>query len=173
MGKSLSVDRVMTGCQRAVSDGTRNEKGIREMENFERAIHDEVIAHGGTELAKSMGVNRTRLLDCANPNREEHRMNLQMFGQVLAHVPEDGRRRILRSLLVEFGYDLVARAEPRQEVPMKALVNMLAEVGDVTRELHDALADGRISQHEKAQLSRSIGEIRSAVEVLEHSVKVA
>ncbi|WP_370601158.1 phage regulatory CII family protein [Pseudomonas nitroreducens] len=143
------------------------------MENFEKAIHDEVIAHGGTDLAKSMGVNRTRLLDCANPNREEHRMNLQMFGLVLAHVPEEGRRRILRALLGEYGYDLVARAVPVAEAPLQALVGLLAEVGDVTRELHDALEDGRITQFEKATLNRSISEVRSAVEVLEQSVKVA
>ncbi|TWC11417.1 hypothetical protein FBY06_1446 [Pseudomonas sp. SJZ085] len=52
------------------------------MEEFERTLHREVKAGGGTALAKRMGVNETRLLDCANPNREAHRMNLEMFGQI-------------------------------------------------------------------------------------------
>jgi len=143
------------------------------MENFERAIHDEVIAHGGTELAKSMGVNRTRLLDCANPNREEHRMNLQMFTQVLVHLPEESRRHVLSALLAEFGYGLVSKARPVASSPMDALLDLLAETADVTRGLHDAIADGRICGSEKQSLSRHIREVSASLEVLDASVKAA
>jgi len=143
------------------------------MENFERAIHNEVIAHGGTELAKSMGVNRTRLLDCANPNREEHRMNLQMFGQILAHVPEDGRRRILGALLEEFGYGLVERVAPQATALQTAVLHMHDEIADVTKSVIDALADGHVSQIEKQQIKRAIGEASAALDVLHESVKAA
>lgn len=143
------------------------------MENFERAIHNEVIAHGGTELAKSMGVNRTRLLDCANPNREEHRMNLQMFGQILAHVPEDGRRRILSALLEEFGYGLAERLAPQATALQAAVLHMHDEIADVTKSVIDALADGHVSQIEKQQIKRAIGEASASLEVLRESVKAA
>lgn len=143
------------------------------MENFERAIHNEVIAHGGTELAKSMGVNRTRLLDCANPNREEHRMNLQMFGQILAHVPEDGRRRILGALLEEFGYGLVEKVAPKATALQAAVLHMHDEIADVTKSVIDALADGHVSQIEKQQIKRAIGEASAALDVLHESVKAA
>ncbi len=143
------------------------------MENFERAIHDEVIAHGGTELAKSMGVNRTRLLDCANPNREEHRMNLQMFSQVLVHLPEESRRRVLSALLEEFGYGLVSRGVSVAETPMRALMELVTESADVTRAVHDAVADGRITSQEKFAIRREISEVRHSLDVLEDSVKAA
>ncbi|MDP2244039.1 phage regulatory CII family protein [Pseudomonas sp.] len=143
------------------------------METFERAIHDEVIAQGGTELAKRMGVNRTRLLDCANPNREEHRMNLQMFTQVLVHLPDESRRHILSVLLAEFGYGLVTKARPVTAGPLHALLDLLAETADVTRGLHDALADGRICGAEKLALARHIREVGASLEVLDASVKSA
>lgn len=143
------------------------------MEVFERALHDEVIAEGGTDLAKRMGVNRTRLLDCANPNREEHRMNLQMFGQVLAHVSEEGRQRVLQALVGEFGFELVAKEQPKARDLSAAMLHVTKEFADVARSVSDAMDDGRISQHERAQIAREINEARHSLDVMAASVKVA
>lgn len=143
------------------------------MEFFERALHDEVIAEGGTDLAKRMGVNRTRLLDCANPNREEHRMNLQMFGQILAHVSEEGRQRVLQALVGEFGFELVAKEQPKAEQLTSAVLHMHSEVADVTRAVAAALEDGHVSQTEKALIKREIAEAQQSLNVLIESVKVA
>lgn len=143
------------------------------MEVFERALHDEVIAEGGTDLAKRMGVNRTRLLDCANPNREEHRMNLQMFGQILAHVSEEGRQRVLQALVGEFGFELVAKEQPKAEQLTSAVLRMHSEVADVTRAVTAALEDGHVSQTEKALIKREIAEAQQSLDVLIESVKAA
>ncbi len=144
------------------------------MEDFEWTLHREVKGEGGTALAKRMGVNETRLLDCANPNRENHRMSLELFGQVLTHLPDDSRRRVLRALLAQFNYDLVVRPEAAQANPLQALLDLVAESADVTRSMHDALADGRITSSEKFTIRREIGEVRHALDVLEQSVgKVA
>lgn len=143
------------------------------MEEFERTLHQEVKAGGGTALAKRMGVNETRLLDCANPNRESHRMNLEMFGQVLTHLPEDSRRRVLSALLSEFGYGLTARAVAAPETPMKALMDLVTESADVTRAVHDAVADGRITSQEKFAIRREISEVRHSLDALEDSVRAA
>lgn len=143
------------------------------MENFERALHDEVIAEGGTELARRIGVNRTRLLDCANPNREAHKMNLELFGQTLTHMSEESRRRVLAALLSEFGYGLVSKAAAVPETPMKALMELVTESADVTRAVHDAVTDGRITSQEKFTIRREISEVRSSLDALEEAVRVA
>ncbi|MFE1815596.1 phage regulatory CII family protein [Metapseudomonas otitidis] len=143
------------------------------MEYFEKTLHDEVIAEGGTDLAKRMGVNRTRLLDCANPNREEHRMNMQMFGQILAHLSAEARKRVLSALVGEYGYDVVCREAPPAQNLQAAVLHMHAEIADVTKAVTDALADGHVSQIEKQQIKRHIGEASAALEVLRESVKVA
>jgi hypothetical protein len=143
------------------------------MEHFERTLHREVKADGGSALAKRMGVNETRLLDCANPNREAHRMNLEMFGQVLTHLSEESRAIVLASLLDEFGYSLV-----KQEVAeVKALPAALAFVGkefaDLTLAVHNALEDGHVTQIEKASISKEIAHIRREIDSIEASVRAA
>ncbi|MNZ30161.1 Phage regulatory protein CII (CP76) [compost metagenome] len=143
------------------------------MERFERAIHDEVIAEGGTELARRMGVNRTRLLDCANPNREAHRMNIELLGQVLAHVSLDGRRRILAALVEEFGFQLVEKDKPQILTINNALLRLHADLGDVARLAVDAQADGHVCGTEKAQLLREADEVVESLAVFKESVRKA
>lgn len=143
------------------------------MEQFERALHREVKAEGGTALAKRMGVNETRLLDCANPNRENHRMSLEMFGQVLTHLPEPGRLSVLSALADEFECDVVPRARPQPKALLLALAQLAAESGDVKRLIVDFMEDGHVSQHEKAQGDKAIQEAIDALLVLRESLKVA
>ncbi len=143
------------------------------MEHFERTLHREVKADGGTALAKRMGVNETRLLDCANPNREAHRMNLEMFGQVLTHLSEDGRYRVLAALADEFECDVVSRKRPAAKPLLSALASLAAESGDVSRLIFDATADSHLSQHEKAQGDKAIQEAIDALLVLRESLKAA
>ena len=143
------------------------------MEHFERTLHREVKADGGTALAKRMGVNETRLLDCANPNREAHRMNLEMFGQVLTHLSEDGRYRVLAALADEFECDVVPRKRPAAKPLLSALASFAAESGDVNRLIFDAAADGHLSQHEKAQGDKAIQEAIDSLLVARESLKAA
>lgn len=143
------------------------------MEEFERTLHREVKAGGGTALAKRIGVNETRLLDCANPNREAHRMNLEMFGQVLTHLPESGRLSVLNALAGEFDCDVVPRKRPRAKPLIHALAHLAAESGDVTRLIFDAMADHHISQHEKAQCEKEIQDAINALHVLRESLRAA
>jgi hypothetical protein len=143
------------------------------MEHFERTLHREVKADGGTALAKRMGVNETRLLDCANPNREAHRMNLEMFGQVLTHLCVDGRLRVLAALADGFECDVVSRKRPAAMPLLSALASLAAESGDVSRLIFDAAADNHLSQHEKAQGDKAIQEAIDALQVLRESLKVA
>lgn len=143
------------------------------MEEFERTLHREVKAGGGTALAKRMGVNETRLLDCANPNREAHRMNLEMFGQVLAHLSDDGRKNVLSALAAEFGYDVVSKVMPAPQALTYSLINVGKEVADLTIAVHEALGDNHVNQFEKAQIRVEIDHVRKSLDVMDSSVRAA
>lgn len=143
------------------------------MEEFERTLHREVKAGGGTALAKRMGVNETTLLDCANPNRASHKMNIQMFGMVLTHLAADGRMSVLGALADQFECDVIPRKRPEPRPLLVALASVSAECGDAARFIVDALADNHISQHEKAQGDRTIQEAIDALLSLRESLKAA
>lgn len=143
------------------------------MEDFEWTLHRAVKAENGSALAKRMGVNESRLLDCANPNRENHRMSLELFGQVLTHLPEESRRLVLGSLLNEFGYALVDKPAVQAKDLTAALLHMSAEVADVTRSVTDALEDGHVSQHEKQLIKRELIGARDSLATLEAAIKAA
>jgi hypothetical protein len=143
------------------------------MEDFEWTLHRAVKAENGSALAKRMGVNESRLLDCANPNRENHRMSLELFGQVLTHLPEEGRRLVLGALLNEFGYALVEKEAVKAKDLTSALLQMSAEVADVTRSVTDALGDGHVSQHEKQLIKRELIGARDSLATLEAAIKAA
>lgn len=143
------------------------------MEDFEWTLHRAVKAENGSALAKRMGVNESRLLDCANPNRENHRMSLELFGQVLTHLPEEARRLVLGALLNEFGYALVEKEAVKAKDLTTALLQMSAEVADVTRSVTDALEDGHVSQHEKQLIKRELLGARDSLATLEAAIKAA
>lgn len=140
------------------------------MDDFLKAIHDAVIDAGAKDLARKMGCSHVALLQRANPNNPDHRMNVEQLFQVLVH---SGDMRPLQALAAEFGFDLT----PKQQQPRKHLVTALldasAEFADVTRATHDALVDGRVSAFEKDRIRKEIGEVRNTLDVLEQSVKVA
>ncbi|MBD1589753.1 Rha family transcriptional regulator [Pseudomonas sp. C2L12B] len=143
------------------------------MEDFERTLHREVKAGGGTALAKRMGVNETTLLDCANPNRASHKMNIQMFGMVLTHLSEESRQIVLASLLAEFGYALISRNSPAARELSASMANFGKEAAELTVSVHEALEDNHVNQIERAAICREIHHVRRELDAMEASVKVA
>lgn len=143
------------------------------MEEFERALHRAVKAEGGTALAKRMGVNETRLLDCANPNRDSHRMSVEMFGQILTHLPEEARELVLNALAGEFGLAVVKKEQPKPVGLTASLLTVAKEVSDLTIAVHTALQDGHVSQIEKAVIRKELAHVRSSLDEMEASVSAA
>jgi hypothetical protein len=140
------------------------------MEEVHRAIHETVLEAGPKTLAHLMGMSHTALLNRSNPNDDTHRLTIEQFLQVLVHSND---MRALKALAAEFGYDLVPREQVRSQNLTGALLQMSAEVADVTRAVADALADGRVSQTEKQAIKRELLGARESLDVLEASVKVA
>lgn len=140
------------------------------MEQVHRAIHEAVLEAGPKQLAHLMGMSHTALLNRSNPNDDSHRLNLEQFLQILVHSKNVEPLEHLASTL---GYALVPQARPASKNLIEALVHLAAEYGDVSRLVHDALADGRISPFEKANIQKEIGHVRQSLLVLEESVKAA
>lgn len=140
------------------------------MEEVHRAIHEALLEACPKKIAHKMGTSHTSLLNRANPNDDTHRLNVEQFLQILVHTED---MRPLRALAAAFGFDLVAKEKPDSKQLVTALMDMAAEAADVTRAVHDAIADGHVSSFERASIHKEIGEVRRAMDVLEESVKVA
>lgn len=140
------------------------------MEDIHRAIHETVLSAGPKELAHKMGMSHTTLLNRANPNDDTHRLNVEQLLQVMLH---SGDSRVLAALANEFGYDLVAKEAATPTDLNSALLQLHADLADVTRLAFDAQADKHISSSEKSALLRESDEVIQSLEVFKQSVKAA
>jgi len=140
------------------------------MEEVHRAIHETVLDAGPKQLAHAMGMSHTSLLNRCNPNDDTHRLNVEQLLQIMLHSQD---KRILAALAHEFGFELVAKEPVKSTALQSAVLHMHDEIADVTKAVVEALEDGHVSQHEKQQIKRAIGEASASLEVLRESVKAA
>jgi hypothetical protein len=140
------------------------------MEDFLRAAQSAVLDHEAKSLAAKMGVPHVSLLQRANPDNDAHHLTIEHLFGILLHT---GDMRPLEALADAFGFELVAKEQPKAEQLTTAVLHMHAEVADVTRAVTAALEDGHVSQTEKALIKREIGEAQKSLNVLIESVKAA
>lgn len=140
------------------------------MEEVHRAIHDTVLDAGPKTLAHQMGMSHTSLLNRSNPNDDTHRLNIEQFLQILV-LSNDVRA--LKVLAAEFGYELLPKQPARPQNLTSALVNMNAEVADVTRAVADAAGDGPLNSIERATILREADQAIDSLHSLKASVKNA
>lgn len=140
------------------------------MEDFLRACQAAVLENEAKTLAGKMGLAHVSLLQRANPDNDAHKLTINQLFQILLHT---GDHRPLAALAAEFGFDLMAREKPAAVALTSAAMSMSAEVADVQRAVHDALADGHVSQVEKQILQREITGARASLDVLAESVRAA
>ncbi|MCY1378551.1 hypothetical protein D9M69_661960 [compost metagenome] len=117
-----------------------------------------------------MGMSHTSLLNRCNPNDDTHRLNFEQFLQILVHSNDV---RALRAIAAELGYEVVERKPARQQNLTGALVNMNAEVADVTRTVADAVADLHLNSIERAAILREADQAIDSLHALKASVKAA
>ena len=140
------------------------------MEEIHRAIHETVLDAGPKQLAHLMGMSHTNLLNRSNPNDDTHRLNVEQLLQIMLHSQDN---RILAAMAQEFGFELVAKQPVKSTGLQAAVLHMHDEIADVTKAVGEALEDGHVSQHEKQQIKRAIGEASASLDVLRESVKAA
>lgn len=140
------------------------------MEDFLRATQSAVLDHEAKTLAAKMGVPHVSLLQRANPDNDAHHLTIEHLFGILLHT---GDMRPLEALADAFGFELVAKEQPKAEQLTTAVLHMHSEVADVTRAVTAALEDGHVSQTEKALIKREIAEAQQSLDVLIESVKAA
>jgi len=77
------------------------------------------------------------------------------------------------TLAGEFGFELVAKTEPKPQALTKSLINVAKEVADLTIAVHEALDDNHVSTFEKNLIRQEINHVRQSLDVMDASVKAA
>ncbi|OOE15145.1 Rha family transcriptional regulator [Stutzerimonas degradans] len=140
------------------------------MEDFLRATQSAVLDHEAKTLAAKMGVPHVSLLQRANPDNDAHHLTIEHLFGILLHT---GDMRPLEALADSFGFELAAKEPAKARDLSAAMLHVTKEFADVARSVSDAMDDGRVSQHERAQIAREINEARHSLDVMAASVKVA
>lgn len=127
---------------------------------------------GAGSLAARLKMNPGVLNSKVNPNTTTHHLTLLEAQRIMGLT---GDHRILRAMNEELGY---LPPIPRIEVPagdtalLETYTKMMSELGDVSREFHQALADGKgISRAELAGIRTQMLEMFAAGEELLNRVE--
>ncbi len=136
------------------------------MDQLDQSIHDIVHRSELTakQIADRLGMSHQTLINKANPNAEFHRMTVREAFSIQLLT---GNHALVKAMQLELDVHV------RQEQPASILecaLNSAKEHGDVVGAVHAALADGRLTQREKADVFREIDEAVQALLILRESV---
>lgn len=139
------------------------------MNQIELAVHQTAHeAQGGLMgMARDIGIGEQVLRNKVNPYQDTHKLGLY---EAVAMMRRDGDLRILDAMEAEFGRVFVRKVDGS---PRSLVLEMLAadaEHSDVTRKVVDAMADGRLTVFEAADIRKEIGEARAELDLLEQAI---
>ena len=142
------------------------------MDQLDIAIHQ--TAHGtqgGLDtLARKMGLGAQVLRNKVCPTTESHKLTLR---EALVIMEITGDDRILEVMAEQRGYTLERKALPDATSIVSAVLTADAEHGDVSREIMAAIADGKLTEAERATISKQIHDAHQALDVLNSTVQHA
>lgn len=139
------------------------------MDQLDIAIHQTAHdAPGGLEaLARKIGLGAQVLRNKVCPTTDTHKLSLREAVAMMDATDDD---RILAVLAGMRGYMLERQALPDAQSIVAAVLSADAEHGDVSREIQAALADGKLTEQEKAAISQQIHEAHQALDALNSTV---
>ncbi|EJM71645.1 Phage regulatory protein CII (CP76) [Pseudomonas sp. GM49] len=140
------------------------------MDEFLRACQSAVLDNEAKVLAGQMGVPHVSLLQRANPDNDAHHLTIEHLFGILLHTDD---MRPLAALADQFGFDLVKKEAPAPKTLTASMMHVGKEIADLTIAVHSALDDGHVNQIEKQAIRKEIEHVRSELDVMEASVKVA
>lgn len=140
------------------------------MEGFLRACQSAVLDNEAKALAAKMGVPHVSLLQRANPDNDAHHLTIEHLFGILLHT---GDMRPLAALANGFGFDLKPNSPPKAQALTSSLVSVGKEVAELTIAVHAALEDNHVNSFEKSFIRQEINHVRTSLNVMEASVKVA
>lgn len=139
------------------------------MDQLDIAVHQTAHdAPGGLPaLARRMGVHEQSFRNKVCPTTESHKLNLR---EALAMMDITNDDRILEVLAEMRGYTLERYVLPDAASIVSAVLSSDAEHGDVSREIMSALADGKLTEPERAAIAQQIHDAHAALDVLKSTV---
>ncbi len=137
---------------------------MNHLDAFHQTVH---AAPGGCEsLAPRMGMSATILRNKANPNSTTNKPTLDDADRLMALT---GDFAVLHALAQNHGF-VCTRVDEQPAGDMavlEATTDIWAKLGDLGSEVHRALADGRIEQHEvKSVEAATFATFRSMMQLL-------
>lgn len=131
---------------------------------FDTAHHYPGGAHA---LGVLVGIGGKVLANKCNPHSDTHHLTLAEALRIMALT---GDHQILRAMCHELGYlNPIPRLDSTtvaDDALLDLLASVFAEAGDVARSLQQALADGRITPKEYADIEQQSIEAQSALATL-------
>jgi hypothetical protein len=139
------------------------------MDQLDIAVHQ--TAHEGPgglpALARRIGVREQVLRNKVCPTTEGFHLNLR---EAVAMMDANDDDRILKILAEMRGYTLQRKRLPDAASIVSAVLSADAEHGDVSRTIQSALADGKLTDKERAAVINQINEAQTALDVLKSTV---
>lgn len=139
------------------------------MDQLDIAIHQTAHdAQGGlSALARAIGVGEQVLRNKVCPTSDTHKLSLREAVAIMDATDDD---RILSVLADLRGYTLTRKTLPDSTSIVAAVLLSDSEHGDVSREIQAALSDGKLTEHERAAITKQIHEAQAALDVLASTV---
>lgn len=139
------------------------------MDQLDIAVHQTAHdAPGGLPaLAVRMGKRESTLRGKVCPTTDEHKLTLR---EALAMMELTGDDRILHVMAESRGYTLQRKALPDAQSLVSAVLDADAEHGDIAQQIRAAISDGKLTEAEKADITREIDQAEAALEALRSTI---
>ncbi|OGT03315.1 MAG: hypothetical protein A2143_08075 [Gallionellales bacterium RBG_16_57_15] len=139
------------------------------MDQLDIAIHQTAHdAPGGLEaLARRMGMGAQVLRNKVCPTTDTHKLNLR---EALAIMEITGDDRILQVIAAQRGYTLARIALPDAASIIDAVLSADAEHGGVAQHIRAAIADGKLTEAERAAVTAQIKRAHDTLDSLHSTV---
>lgn len=136
------------------------------MDQLDQATHDIVHKSELTakQIADRLGMSHQTLINKANPNSEFHKLTVREAYSIQLLT---GNHALVAAMQSELG---LHTKEDKPASILECALNAAKEHGDVVGAVHVALADGRLTDCERAEVYREIDEAQAALDTLRESV---
>lgn len=140
------------------------------MDTLDVAIHSTAhdAAGGLPALARKMGVHEQVLRNKVCPTTDTHKLILR---EALAMMELTGDDRILFVMAELRGYVVSRKELPDAKSLVTAVLEANAEEGDVAKSILAAIADGKLTVGEKADIAEHIRMVQNTLDTLNATVQ--
>jgi len=139
------------------------------MDQLDIAIHQTAhSAKGGLEgLARMMGTGAQVLRNKVCPSNDTHKLTIREAVAMMDATDDDS---ILRVIAEMRGYTLERKALPDAPSIIDAVLNADAEHGAIAHQIREAIADGKLTEAERAAITNQIKRANDTLDALRSTV---